>query len=166
MIVNGRQSFFNYDFSIISNINLNKCILSNSLSGHLLSYRAQTTTNQNASRCSVAISFIKSNGNNSYIESASDKLGSHESGRADDSGLFRDCSDSERSFTSCIKSSSFDCCKRKIEHRNSMLYFLCIKKSLFMRDFNVVRKLIDKRTKFRINTQAGEQHGIVLLPFS
>ncbi len=56
------------------------------LSGHksdnLLSYRAQTTTNQNASRCSVAISFIKSNGNNSYIESASDKLGSHESGRA------------------------------------------------------------------------------------
>ncbi|PER16931.1 hypothetical protein COE01_23480 [Bacillus thuringiensis] len=52
------------------------------LSGNLLSYRAQTTTNQNASRCSVAISFIKSNGNNSYIESASYKLGSHESGRA------------------------------------------------------------------------------------
>lgn len=56
--------------------------LSGHKSGNLLSYRAQTTTNQNASRCSVAISFIKSNGNNSYIESASDKLGSHESGRA------------------------------------------------------------------------------------
>ncbi|BCC10287.1 TPA: hypothetical protein ACLBZV_002933 [Bacillus cereus] len=56
------------------------------LSGHkssnLLSYRAQTTTNQNASRCSVAISFINSKGSYSYIESASDKLGSHESGRA------------------------------------------------------------------------------------
>ncbi|MBG9713449.1 hypothetical protein MRP26_08505 [Bacillus sp. CCB-MMP212] len=56
--------------------------LSGHKSGNLLSYRAQTTTNQNASHCSVAISFIKSNGNNSYIESASDKLGSHESGRA------------------------------------------------------------------------------------
>ena len=56
--------------------------LSGHKSGNLLSYRAQTTTNQNASRCSVAISFINSNGNNSYIESASDKLGSHESGRA------------------------------------------------------------------------------------
>ncbi|WP_142314811.1 hypothetical protein [Bacillus wiedmannii] len=51
-------------------------------SGNLLSYRAQTTTNQNASRCSVAISFINSKGSYSYIESASDKLGSHESGRA------------------------------------------------------------------------------------
>ncbi|MEW4153314.1 hypothetical protein [Bacillus thuringiensis] len=56
--------------------------LSGHKSGNLLSYRAQTTTNQNASLCSVAISFIKSNGNNSYIESVSDKLGSHESGRA------------------------------------------------------------------------------------
>ncbi len=65
-----------------------------------------------------------------------------------------------------LQSSSCDCCKRKIEHRISMLYFLCIKKSLFMRDFNVVRRLIDRRTRFRINTQAGEQHGIVLLPFS
>ncbi|MCU5684192.1 hypothetical protein OCF64_20640 [Bacillus wiedmannii] len=56
--------------------------LSGHKSGNLLSYRAQTTTNQNASRCSVAISFINSKGSYSYIESASDKLGSHESGRA------------------------------------------------------------------------------------
>ncbi|ALQ66502.1 hypothetical protein [Bacillus thuringiensis] len=56
--------------------------LSGHKSGNLLSYRAQTTTNQKASRCSVAISFINSKGSYSYIESASDKLGSHESGRA------------------------------------------------------------------------------------
>ncbi|WP_142324463.1 hypothetical protein [Bacillus cereus] len=56
--------------------------LSGHKSGNLLSYRAQTTMNQNASRCSVAISFINSKGSYSYIESASDKLGSHESGRA------------------------------------------------------------------------------------
>ncbi|KAA0762080.1 hypothetical protein [Bacillus sp. SH5-2] len=56
--------------------------LSGHKNGNLLSYRAQTTTNQNASRCSVAISFINSKGSYSYIESASDKLGSHESGRA------------------------------------------------------------------------------------
>ncbi|HDR3522135.1 hypothetical protein PDR89_11300 [Bacillus cereus group sp. Bc002] len=56
--------------------------LSGHKSGNLLSYRAQTTTNQNVSRCSVAISFINSKGSYSYIESASDKLGSHESGRA------------------------------------------------------------------------------------
>ncbi|WP_439020581.1 hypothetical protein [Bacillus thuringiensis] len=56
--------------------------LSGHKSGNLLSYRAQTTTNQNASGCSVAISFINSKGSYSYIESASDKLGSHESGRA------------------------------------------------------------------------------------
>ncbi|MBR9693476.1 hypothetical protein CWB30_00215 [Bacillus cereus] len=56
--------------------------LSGHKSGNLLSYRAQTTTNQNASRCSVAISFINSKGSYSYIESASDKLGLHESGRA------------------------------------------------------------------------------------
>ncbi len=56
--------------------------LSGHKSGNLLSYRAQMTTNQNASRCSVAISFINSKGSYSYIESASDKLGSHESGRA------------------------------------------------------------------------------------
>ncbi|AJG60373.1 MULTISPECIES: hypothetical protein [Bacillus] len=56
--------------------------LSGHKSGNLLSYRAQTTTNQIASRCSVAISFINSKGSYSYIESASDKLGSHESGRA------------------------------------------------------------------------------------
>ncbi|MCW1240719.1 hypothetical protein [Bacillus pretiosus] len=56
--------------------------LSGHKSGNLLSYRAQTTTNQNASRCSVAISFINSKGSYSYIESTSDKLGSHESGRA------------------------------------------------------------------------------------
>ncbi|RWS40277.1 hypothetical protein EKA14_23215 [Bacillus mycoides] len=48
----------------------------------LLSYRAQTTTNQNASSCSVAISFINSNGSYTYIESAKDKLGPYESGRA------------------------------------------------------------------------------------
>lgn len=85
MIVNERKSF-----SITTLVLLATSIstsafyptLSGHKSGNLLSYRAQTTTNQNASRCSVAISFIKSNGNNSYIESASDKLGSHESGRA------------------------------------------------------------------------------------
>ncbi|OTW86587.1 hypothetical protein COL26_17205 [Bacillus thuringiensis] len=49
---------------------------------NLLSYRAQTTTNQNASHCSVTISFINSNGSYTYIESASDKLGPYESGRA------------------------------------------------------------------------------------
>ena len=85
MIVNERKTF-----SITTLVLLATSIstsafyptLSGHKSGNLLSYRAQTTTNQNASRCSVAISFIKSNGNNSYIESASDKLGSHESGRA------------------------------------------------------------------------------------
>ncbi|PFW57859.1 hypothetical protein COE58_17070 [Bacillus cereus] len=51
-------------------------------SDNLISYRAQTTTNQNASHCSVAISFINLNGNYTYIESASDKLGPYESGRA------------------------------------------------------------------------------------
>ncbi|PFS15681.1 hypothetical protein COK55_09070 [Bacillus cereus] len=51
-------------------------------SDNLLSYRAQTTTNQNASHCSVAISFINSDGSYTYIESASDKLGPYESGRA------------------------------------------------------------------------------------
>ncbi|HDR7655218.1 MULTISPECIES: hypothetical protein [Bacillus] len=102
--------------------------LSVNKSDNLLSYRAQTTTNQNASRCSVAISFINSNGIYTYIESASDKLGSHEFGRANDSGIFRDYSDSERSFTSCIESSSFDCCKRKVAHRISMRYFFMYKK--------------------------------------
>lgn len=48
--------------------------------------------------------------------------------RADDSGLFRDYSDSERPVTSCFASSSCDCCKGKIEHRISMLYFFMYKK--------------------------------------
>ncbi len=85
MIINERKSFSITTLVLLATSISTSYILS-TLSGHksgnLLSYRAQTTTNQNASRCSVAISFIKSNGNNSYIESASDKLGSHESGRA------------------------------------------------------------------------------------
>ena len=77
---------FSIAFLMLLATSISTCAFYPTLSGHksgnLLSYRAQTTTNQNASRCSVAISFINSNGNNSYIESASDKLGSHESGRA------------------------------------------------------------------------------------
>ncbi|WP_439875087.1 hypothetical protein ACSLGG_04100 [Bacillus mycoides] len=56
--------------------------LSGHKSGNQISYRAQTTTNQNASRCSVSLSYINSKGKYSYIASASDALGSHESGRA------------------------------------------------------------------------------------
>ncbi|PFR45796.1 hypothetical protein COK35_27185 [Bacillus cereus] len=54
--------------------------------------------------------------------------------------------------------------KNSIEFRCSI--FLCIKKSLFMRDFNVVRISIDKQTKFQIHIQVGEQHGTYLLPLS
>ncbi|MGE7219695.1 hypothetical protein ACQKJC_24990 [Priestia koreensis] len=55
--------------------------LSGTKSGNLISYRAQTTTNQNATHANVTLSYINSSNNNVFIASRNDNLGSFESGR-------------------------------------------------------------------------------------